>query len=190
MAGTQSVQLDELRVLGIPRSRQTVAIIDPNHDGSIGWFPRHLSVWAPMHRGCTSSACGGGQCRARAAQDIEGHHRPAVVSCLRQFWALADPRRSEACTLKRLDSPRSPPRRASHRTARVKVPESPRGTNREPTQQLYICARQATIERQRSRSLSESTRQITPRTRSGHAPPSKGSRKSFQSVNHHSVRPW
>ena len=39
-----------------------------------------------------------------------------------------------------------------------------------------------------SRSLSELTRQITPPTKNGHAPPSTESRKSYQSVNPHSVR--
>ena len=32
MAGTQSEQADDLHLLGIPRSRQTVAITDPHHD--------------------------------------------------------------------------------------------------------------------------------------------------------------
>ncbi|XP_022710900.1 uncharacterized protein LOC111273473, partial [Varroa jacobsoni] len=39
-----------------------------------------------------------------------------------------------------------------------------------------------------SRSLSELTRQITPPTKNGHAPPSTKSRKSYQSVNPSSVR--
>ena len=39
----------------------------------------------------------------------------------------------------------------------------------------------------RSRSLSESTRQITPPTKNGHAPPPIESRKSSQSVNPHHV---
>ncbi len=39
-----------------------------------------------------------------------------------------------------------------------------------------------------SRSLSELTRQITPPTKNGHAPPPTESRKSYQSVNPHSVR--
>ncbi len=42
----------------------------------------------------------------------------------------------------------------------------------------------------RSRSLSELTRQITPRTKNGHAPPPIESRKSFQSVNPHYVWTW
>ena len=39
-----------------------------------------------------------------------------------------------------------------------------------------------------SRSLSELTRQIAPPTKNGHAPPPTESRKSYQSVNPHSVR--
>ncbi|OAD70963.1 hypothetical protein PHYBLDRAFT_171033 [Phycomyces blakesleeanus NRRL 1555(-)] len=42
----------------------------------------------------------------------------------------------------------------------------------------------------RSRSLSELTRQITPRTKNGHAPPPIKSRKSFQSVNPSYVWTW
>lgn len=42
----------------------------------------------------------------------------------------------------------------------------------------------------RSRSLSELTRQITPRTKNGHAPPPIQSRKSFQSVNPPYVWTW
>ena len=42
--------------------------------------------------------------------------------------------------------------------------------------------------RLRSRSLTELTRQITPPTKNGHAPPPTESRKSSQSVNHSCVR--
>ena len=41
-----------------------------------------------------------------------------------------------------------------------------------------------------SRPLTESTKQITPPTKSGHAPPFKESRKNTQSVNPHPVRIW
>ena len=44
------------------------------------------------------------------------------------------------------------------------------------------------VSRIESRSLSELTRQITPPTKNGHAPPPTESRKSYQSVNPHSVR--
>ena len=46
------------------------------------------------------------------------------------------------------------------------------------------------VSRQESRSLSELTRQITPPTKNGHAPPPTESRKSYQSVNPSSVRAW
>ncbi len=41
-----------------------------------------------------------------------------------------------------------------------------------------------------SRPLTESTKKITPPTKSGHAPPFRGSRKNTQSVNPHPVRIW
>ena len=44
------------------------------------------------------------------------------------------------------------------------------------------------ISRRESRSLSELTRQITPPTKNGHAPPPTESRKNSQSVNPHCVR--
>ncbi len=44
------------------------------------------------------------------------------------------------------------------------------------------------LSRLESRSLSELTRQITPPTKNGHAPPSTESRKSYQSVNPYGVR--
>lgn len=44
--------------------------------------------------------------------------------------------------------------------------------------------------RRRSRSLTESTRQITPPTKNGHTPPPIESRKSCQSVNPYYVRTW
>ena len=44
--------------------------------------------------------------------------------------------------------------------------------------------------RTESRSLSELTRQITPPTKNGHAPPPTESRKSSQSVNPSGVRAW
>ena len=46
------------------------------------------------------------------------------------------------------------------------------------------------VSRGESRSLSELTRQITPPTKNGHAPPSTESRKSSQSVNHARVLAW
>jgi len=49
MTGTQSVQADDLRLLGIPRSRQTVTSTDPWHD--TGWrLPTHFSVGGPTSK--------------------------------------------------------------------------------------------------------------------------------------------
>ena len=79
MAGTQSVQADDLRILGIPRSRQTVAIIYPQYSTVLQGFP-FTSEQVRTSRRKTPSLC---QCSARAAQDIWEHHRPAVGSSMR-----------------------------------------------------------------------------------------------------------
>jgi len=39
MAGTQSVQADDLHLLGIPSSRRTVTTIDPRHDAGLQVCP-------------------------------------------------------------------------------------------------------------------------------------------------------
>ena len=89
MAGTQSVLADDQRILGIPRSRQTVAIIYPQY-GS--WVPGGTGLQGfPATSGqglggCqteTHSLC---QCSARAAQNIWEHHRPAVGSSMHALW--------------------------------------------------------------------------------------------------------
>lgn len=164
MAGTQSVQADDLRILGIPRSRQTVAIIYPQYSTVLQGFP-FTSEQVRTGRRKTPSLC---QCSARAAQDIWEHHRPAVGSSMRALG-------SEHSTSEKLGSQLSGDPRTS-RTSRV------RGLP-------YRCEREA-IGRQMSHSLSESTRQITPPIRSGHAPPSEGSRKSSQSVHPSNVLTW
>ena len=80
MAGTQSVWADDPRILGIPRSRQTVAIIYPQYGpGSQGFPPPSGQAATQKGRGSTPSP---GQCSARAAQDIWEHHRPAVGSSM------------------------------------------------------------------------------------------------------------
>ncbi|EGW33834.1 hypothetical protein SPAPADRAFT_70096 [Spathaspora passalidarum NRRL Y-27907] len=48
----------------------------------------------------------------------------------------------------------------------------------------------ALFSRLRSRSLSQLSRQITPPTKNGHAPPPTKSRKSSQSVNPYCVWTW
>ena len=51
-------------------------------------------------------------------------------------------------------------------------------------------SRRILFSRLRSRSLTELTRQITPPTKNGHAPPPIESRKSYQSVNPYYVWTW
>jgi len=79
MAGTQSVHADDVRLLGIPRSRQTVAIIYPQYSTGSQGFPA-TSGKASASEFRAPSPC---QCSARAAQDIWEHHRPAVGSSMR-----------------------------------------------------------------------------------------------------------
>ena len=60
-----------------------------------------------------------------------------------------------------------------------------------PLRSLHPAQGRATLfSRLGSRSLTELTRQITPPTKNGHAPPPIESRKSFQSVNPYYVRTW
>ena len=79
MAGTQSVCADDTGILGIPRSRQIVAIIYPQHSTDLDGF-QLTSEMGLTSRHVTPSLC---QCNARAAQDIWEHHRPAVGSSMR-----------------------------------------------------------------------------------------------------------
>ena len=79
MAGTQSVLADDQRLLGIPRSRQTVAIIYPQYSTVLQGFPATSSQVLMYETQVAPSLC---QCSARAAQDIWEHHRPAVGSSM------------------------------------------------------------------------------------------------------------
>ena len=65
MAGTQSTQADDLRLLGIPSSRRIVAIIYPQHGMGSKDFP--ATSGQDSSRVTTRLSF---QCRARAAQDI------------------------------------------------------------------------------------------------------------------------
>ena len=105
MAGTQSVQADDLRILGIPRSRQTVAIIYPQYSTVLQGFPL-TSEQVRTSRRKTPSLC---QCSARAAQDIWEHHRPAVGSSMRALG-------SEHSTSEKLGSKLSGGQRHRRRT--------------------------------------------------------------------------
>ena len=118
------------------------------------------------------------QCSARAAQDIWEHHRPAVGSSMHVLWN-------------------------GHSTSEKRKPWASGGWNRGgpgaggeppgdpgPDRGRPYGHGPGASGRQRSHSLSESTRQITPPIRSGHAPPSEGSRKSSQSVHPGFVLTW
>lgn len=177
MAGTQSVPADDRRLRGIPCSRQTVAIVYPQWDlKGLGRFPDH--VWPGLDRSerVTRSPC---HCDPRAAQNISEHHRPAVGSSMQLLETEPAPQRSDR---RALGSPAET--NAGHPVRRDRRP--PFGPRKDcPTR----CEPRA-IGRQMSHSLSESTRQITPPIRSGHAPPSTGSRKSDQSVHPGCVLTW
>jgi hypothetical protein len=84
MAGTQSVSADDRRLLGIPRSRQTVAIIYPQYDTNLQGFPATSGQGSTGERWTPSPS----QCSARAAQDIWEHHRPAVGSSMRALGSV------------------------------------------------------------------------------------------------------
>ncbi len=56
MAGTQSVQADDLRILGIPRSRLTVASIYPQYSADSQGFPFHFWTRPPPGEGHTFTA--------------------------------------------------------------------------------------------------------------------------------------
>ena len=81
MAGTESVWADDPGVLGIPRSRQTVASIYPQYVPDSQDFPSALRTG--LDRSVSVATPSPGQCSARAAQDIWEHHRPAVGSSMR-----------------------------------------------------------------------------------------------------------
>ena len=82
MAGTQSVWADDPRLLGIPRSRQTVAIIYPQHSTVLHGFPPASGQGPPTvrvpHTGGLKACMGG------PVQDgAESRSHPRRVSVLR-----------------------------------------------------------------------------------------------------------
>ena len=89
------MQADDLRLLGIPRSRQTVASIYPQYSADSQGFPFHFLDTASNQGRVTHSLH---QCSARAAQDIWEHHRPAVGSSMLALKAHTAPQRSVAQT--------------------------------------------------------------------------------------------
>ena len=184
MAGTESVWADDPGILGIPRSRQTVASIYPQYVPDSQDFPSALRTG--LDRSVSVATPSPGQCSARAAQDIWEHHRPAVGSSMRALCGRTQHLREATLDGSRETHRARGPRGAVGDGPRP-APNTPRDADRgtSPTG----CEPQASG-RQMSHSLSESTRQITPPIRSGHAPPSTGSRKSSQSVHPGCVRTW
>ncbi len=134
------MQIDDLRLLGIPRSRLIIAIIYPYHDARSKDCPG-LSAKVNSLNASVLRACGPEHLRA-----------------------------SQTCYCPYLPA-----------TSRMHVPLRSHGQWRSLTR---------LFSRQGSRSLTELTRQITPPTKNGHAPPPIESRKSSQSVNPHYVWTW
>ena len=147
-------------------------------------------------------ACSPDQCSARAAQDIWEHHRPAVGSSVHALGSVHSTSEklnpNERFEASRAETEAAAPRGGSTAEEqapplRGDTPQRRRQPCRPPrarhTARPTRCEAGA-IGRQMSHSLSESTRQITPPIRSGHAPPSEGSRKSSQSVHPSNVRTW
>ena len=188
MAGTQSVWADDPGILGIPRSRQTVAIIYPQDVSGLQDFPSTSGQGS--RRGELVATPSPRQCSARAAQDIWEHHRPAVGSSMHALGGGHST--SEKLNWKALGSrPGTSPGRGRGEDAAEAAPPPHRPLR--PAAAGGLCPtgyELQAIGRQMSHSLSESTRQITPPIRSGHAPPSTGSRKSSQSVHPSCVLTW
>ena len=127
------------------------------------------------------------QCSARAAQNIEGHHRPVIASIFLSLDTNSPSKKSfhkKAKKKKRKKSLQTlPPSLFSFFMDIMNhLPHLFEGQERMMFMYLFS--------RLRSRSLSELTRQITPRTKNGHAPPPSKSRKSYQSVNPSTVWTW
>jgi hypothetical protein len=144
------MRADDPRLLGIPRSRRTIAIVDPHHVVLSKDFPAlpgkvaaRLSRDAPHNKTpCTQ------QCSARAAPDIKGHHRPVIALNF-------------------------------HRIAPIVAVGGGHPRPEDRGQVVSQNTTHPTSTHSRSRSLTELTRQITPPTKNGHAPPPKESRKIF-----------
>ena len=80
--GTQSAQVDDLYLLGIPRWRPIITMIYPQSTIEILRSPKFFN--SGKHSLCFD------HCSARADLDIEGHHRPVIASCF-QLVRLTSP---------------------------------------------------------------------------------------------------
>ena len=185
MAGTQSVQADDLRILGIPRLRQTVTITGSQHDNVLRDYSILLKTGKPL-------------LIATRSHDQKGSARIFVVSVVR-----VQPRASEGitdllstpgCCNTKTHARCSGPLRSKIATLSgekpLPYPTHPKACQSATHRPSTLQSRSQTIERWRSRSLPESTRQITPPTTNGHAPLSRKSRKNYQPVHHRPVLIW
>jgi len=200
MAGTQSVGADDPGLRGIPRSRRTVAGVCPQYGGLNGFagFP------APPRGGTRTKRRGdaGGRGRTPSQPDAPSPHEggwgpPRAGSPLPRAnvvrvrpgtsGSITDLLLALACVPSAADT--APQREANGGAAeglsggRDDDPPSEDGGEAAPVPTLPFVREPEAIGRRRSHSLSESTRQITPPIRSGHAPPSEGSRKGPQPVH-------
>jgi len=123
----------------------------------------------PQTSSCFNTKSPSKKCFADIAADEETDFSPVR--------ATAPPRARRARTQAKACA-RSAPRLSFTRRRRLKA----HNEARVQIGQLFI--------KLRSRSLSELTRQFKPPTKSGHAPPTKESRKSSQSVNPNFVLSW
>jgi hypothetical protein len=151
------MRADDPRLLGIPRSeRRLQALIPITLCFRSFPSPPRQGRAAPLagrdHR--TNKTHCTQQCSARAAPDIEGHHRPVIAL---NFHRIAPIVAVGGC------HGNSSKKNSYHTWACGQPPHG----NQPPTH--------ITSTHSRSRSLTELTRQITPPTKNGHAPPSKKS---------------
>ena len=82
------MQADDLRLLGIPRSRPIITMIYPHHDAVCTDCPGLSAKVADMDQeiilltpqpNTPDVTLGLHQCSARVARDIKGHHRPVIA---------------------------------------------------------------------------------------------------------------
>lgn len=182
MAGTQSVLADDQRLLGIPRSRQTVAIIYPQYDPGLQGFPA-TSGQGPTSGRSLLHRINVVRVRPRTSGSITD--LLLALACV-HFGGRTQHLREAEHRRRLSGGPRGrSPQGTRAGDERTRGPPGEAARDRDPTRY-----EPGATGRQISHSLSESTRQITPPIRSGHAPPSTGSRKSSQSVHPDCVLTW
>jgi len=116
MAGTHSVQADDLRIQGIPRSWQTVAITNPQYGAVLEGFPPASREDPPSARDRSRGANGGCYYRYVLSEPLScacsPEHLGASQTCCRhRMWALGSvpsPLRSKGTGSLGLRPPPSP----------------------------------------------------------------------------------